>query len=144
MRTTGWDRCDRAREWVSLLLDDELSEFENALLDAHLAGCADCRAFRAGAASSTATLRHHPHVPFRPCTPGSGWSRRSRAGRTWVDSPESAGACAPGAEPSDQPSRRAMQPEQQQPAGRNVGKVVEIKGVVIDSLFAARLPEIYT
>ena len=28
--------------------------------------------------------------------------------------------------------------------GRNVGKVVEIKGVVIDAVFTDTLPEIYT
>ena len=28
--------------------------------------------------------------------------------------------------------------------GQNVGKVIEIKGVVIDAVFPERLPEIYT
>jgi len=32
--------CDRARAWISLRSDGELSEFECALLDAHLGRCA--------------------------------------------------------------------------------------------------------
>lgn len=63
------DRCNRARQWVSLKLDGELSDFERSLLAAHLAGCEDCRAFRADADSLTAELRsaplerpHHPIV----------------------------------------------------------------------------------
>jgi predicted anti-sigma-YlaC factor YlaD len=35
--------CERARTWVSLRLDGELSELENALLDAHLGRCDACR-----------------------------------------------------------------------------------------------------
>ena len=34
--------CDRAREWVSLELDGELSELGAARLDAHLVRCAAC------------------------------------------------------------------------------------------------------
>jgi anti-sigma factor RsiW len=34
--------CERAREWVSLGLDDELSEHEHAQLRAHLARCPAC------------------------------------------------------------------------------------------------------
>ena len=34
--------CDRAHAWASLALDDELSELERALLDAHLARCPSC------------------------------------------------------------------------------------------------------
>jgi predicted anti-sigma-YlaC factor YlaD len=37
--------CERAREWGSLRLDGELSEFERALLDAHLRRCAGCAAY---------------------------------------------------------------------------------------------------
>src|SRR3954447_23040161 len=37
--------CDRARQWASLRLDGELSELENALLDAHLTRCDACRGF---------------------------------------------------------------------------------------------------
>ncbi len=44
MRTTG-RRCDRAREYASLRLDGELSDFESALLDSHLERCPSCRTF---------------------------------------------------------------------------------------------------
>ena len=37
--------CARASEQLSLRLDSELSEFERVLLEAHLARCANCRAF---------------------------------------------------------------------------------------------------
>jgi predicted anti-sigma-YlaC factor YlaD len=37
--------CERAREWASLRLDGELSEFERVLLDAHLRRCAACAAY---------------------------------------------------------------------------------------------------
>jgi predicted anti-sigma-YlaC factor YlaD len=49
--------CARARFWVSLRVDGECSELEDALLDAHLGGCADCRAFVAAALASTAAVR---------------------------------------------------------------------------------------
>jgi predicted anti-sigma-YlaC factor YlaD len=52
--------CDRARFWASLRLDGELSELEGALLDAHLARCAGCRALADGFVASTATLRSAP------------------------------------------------------------------------------------
>ena len=37
--------CERARLWVSLRVDGELSELEGALLRAHLERCAECRTF---------------------------------------------------------------------------------------------------
>ena len=37
--------CDRAREWVSLRLDGELSPLEDELLARHLGGCKACRAY---------------------------------------------------------------------------------------------------
>lgn len=49
--------CARARFWASLRLDGELSELESALLDAHLARCADCREAAGEFAASTAALR---------------------------------------------------------------------------------------
>jgi putative zinc finger protein len=39
------DNCDRARRWVSLALDDDLSELEGRLLDTHLERCGECRTF---------------------------------------------------------------------------------------------------
>ena len=56
----GGPLCERARQWISLELDGELSEFERALLDPHLARCAVCRAFQLGAAGAAAHLRTTP------------------------------------------------------------------------------------
>jgi predicted anti-sigma-YlaC factor YlaD len=50
-------QCERARECVSLRLDGELSEFEQALLAAHLARCELCRSFAAELEGVTARLR---------------------------------------------------------------------------------------
>jgi Putative zinc-finger len=52
--------CSRARFWVSLRLDDQLSELEEALLDAHLRGCAPCRSFAGDSAVTTRELRAAP------------------------------------------------------------------------------------
>jgi predicted anti-sigma-YlaC factor YlaD len=49
--------CERACFWLSLRLDDELSELEGALLDAHLARCAGCQAVAVGFGASTRVLR---------------------------------------------------------------------------------------
>lgn len=49
--------CERARTYASLRLDGELSDFEHALLDSHLAGCGACRAFAADVAALTGELR---------------------------------------------------------------------------------------
>lgn len=52
--------CTRACEWASLRLDDQLSEFEEMLLEAHLARCSHCRAFAASVTELTQTLRSAP------------------------------------------------------------------------------------
>src|SRR5438477_9906580 len=52
--------CERARQWISLHLDGELSEFEVALLDAHLARCPSCGEFSTIAVEATAQLRTAP------------------------------------------------------------------------------------
>jgi putative zinc finger protein len=49
--------CERAREYVSLRLDCELSELEDALLDAHLSRCAACRSFAIATGAMTGELR---------------------------------------------------------------------------------------
>jgi predicted anti-sigma-YlaC factor YlaD len=54
------DECARAREWASLRLDGQLSDFEEVLLEAHLARCDDCRAFAASISDLTAALRAAP------------------------------------------------------------------------------------
>ena len=57
MQPAGGQLCARARFWVSLRVDGELSELEGALLDAHLGRCVDCAEFAAGAAVTTDWLR---------------------------------------------------------------------------------------
>lgn len=57
MAIHGWQACARARRWVSLRIDGELSELESALLDAHLAVCVDCRAFFDEAQALTRIIR---------------------------------------------------------------------------------------
>jgi predicted anti-sigma-YlaC factor YlaD len=52
--------CKLAREHISLHLDGELSEFEQIALDAHLTGCAACRAYGASIADVTTRLRSAP------------------------------------------------------------------------------------
>ncbi len=52
--------CERTRQWVSAELDGRLSEFEQALLEGHLKGCAECAAFRAHVSRFTLQLRAAP------------------------------------------------------------------------------------
>jgi hypothetical protein len=59
MRSTG-RRCDRAREYASLRLDGELSDFERALLDSHLERCPSCRVFADDLVGVTDRLRNAP------------------------------------------------------------------------------------
>jgi predicted anti-sigma-YlaC factor YlaD len=58
-------KCDRARQWASLELDGELSNFERALLENHLAGCSSCAAFRGEIGGLTTALRAAPSEPYR-------------------------------------------------------------------------------
>jgi hypothetical protein len=53
-------QCERARECASLRLDDELSEFEQALVHAHLARCEPCRAFADELEATTNHIRSTP------------------------------------------------------------------------------------
>lgn len=53
--------CERARTYASLRLDGELSDFEHALLESHLAGCEACRAFAADVDALTGELRAAPY-----------------------------------------------------------------------------------
>jgi predicted anti-sigma-YlaC factor YlaD len=63
VRTVHGD-CDRARQWASIELDEELSAFEGVLLHAHLAGCGSCREFHAGIGDFAAALRSAPEEQF--------------------------------------------------------------------------------
>jgi len=53
-------RCERARQWVSLRIDDELTELEDALLQKHLEACGPCRSFAARLNATTELLRQTP------------------------------------------------------------------------------------
>ena len=53
-------QCERARECASLRLDGELSEFEQALLQAHLGRCEACRSFAAELEGATTRIRTAP------------------------------------------------------------------------------------
>lgn len=55
--TAGALLCERTREWISLELDGELSEFERALMNAHLVCCGECGEFEAEVRSITTRLR---------------------------------------------------------------------------------------
>ncbi len=57
-------RCDQIREWVSLGLDCDLSRIEQALVDRHLARCAECRAFMTEVDAFTGALRAAPLEPL--------------------------------------------------------------------------------
>lgn len=57
-------QCERARECASLRLDGELSEFEQALLVAHLARCEPCNQFAAELEAITNRLRNAPLEPL--------------------------------------------------------------------------------
>lgn len=59
MRETNL-QCRRTRELVSLALDGELTELDEARLDAHLAECAGCRALEAELSGLTLALRAAP------------------------------------------------------------------------------------
>jgi predicted anti-sigma-YlaC factor YlaD len=71
--------CERARLWVSLALDGELSEIEQVSLRAHVGRCAACAAFEHDALALTMELRNAP--PERPALPVALPRRRSTAMR---------------------------------------------------------------
>jgi predicted anti-sigma-YlaC factor YlaD len=61
--------CERARAYISLELDGELSRFEHALLGSHLARCGACSSYRAEVGAITTRLRTTPPVELaRPTT----------------------------------------------------------------------------
>jgi len=75
MEVSGGQLCARARFWASLRIDGELSELEGALLEAHLARCADCRAVADGFGGAAALLRSTAQEPLSAPVPVS--ARRS-------------------------------------------------------------------
>lgn len=60
MQVNASGRCERAREYASLALDGELSQFEHALLRAHLEACPGCRSYNGGLVATTERLRNAP------------------------------------------------------------------------------------
>jgi len=52
--------CERSAQWISLELDGELSQLEQAALARHRDGCARCRALSTEVASFTRLLREAP------------------------------------------------------------------------------------
>jgi predicted anti-sigma-YlaC factor YlaD len=71
--------CERARAWVSLELDSELSEVEEALLRAHVGRCAACAAFARDVDGLTQEIR--TTCPQRPVVPRVSLHRRRAATR---------------------------------------------------------------
>jgi anti-sigma factor RsiW len=62
--------CGRAREWISLRVDGELSELERLLLRRHLGRCPECREFAEGVRAATLLVRATPVVrPSRSLEP---------------------------------------------------------------------------
>ena len=92
---TRAQRCDRAREWISLQVDGELSEFERIVLEAHVVRCEDCRAFRVDVRGISRELRE---APLERLTRPVVLPRRTRfAGRTLQFAAAAAAAVAVGA-----------------------------------------------
>jgi anti-sigma factor RsiW len=65
--------CERVRSQISLELDQELSQLEQAMVSAHLERCSECRAYRDEVAAFTSAVREapperleHPIVLRRP------------------------------------------------------------------------------
>jgi hypothetical protein len=60
MSTTLPEICNRTRQHVSVRLDTEVSELEEALMAAHLRRCAACREFAVDLEAITVSLRAAP------------------------------------------------------------------------------------
>jgi anti-sigma factor RsiW len=83
--------CERAHSWVSLGLDGELSEVEQALLRLHVARCAACAGYALDLDALTRELRTAPLA--RPAVAGMPQRRRS-AGRPLLQVGAAAAAVA--------------------------------------------------
>jgi ferric-dicitrate binding protein FerR (iron transport regulator) len=71
--------CERARQWISLELDGELSELEQAALARHLDGCPSCREASTRVGAFTRLLRDEPLATLeRPPVLTPLGSRRAR------------------------------------------------------------------
>jgi predicted anti-sigma-YlaC factor YlaD len=112
--------CERARNWVSLDLDDELSELEGAMLRAHTARCAACSAFQAQATAFTCRLRLAPLEPM-PAPVALPSRRRAVSRRAQVGAAAAVAAMAAGigtllstAEPTGRVSAAVQKPTEAQ------------------------------
>jgi anti-sigma factor RsiW len=57
--------CRRVREQVSLQLDNELSQLERRMLDAHLTRCSECALYADDVRRFTGEIREAPLEPLR-------------------------------------------------------------------------------
>jgi anti-sigma factor RsiW len=95
MRWWRTNACERATQWVSLDLDGELSELEQAALARHLDGCARCREAAAETRDFTRLLRTAPLVELeRPVEVTFPRRARVRAARRVAVSVAFAGVAA--------------------------------------------------
>lgn len=86
------EACHRTRQQVSLRLDSELSELEEALVAAHLARCGACSSFAGEIEGLTEALRAAPLV--EPSLHVTLPRRPSRVARAYVGSAAAAVAAA--------------------------------------------------
>jgi predicted anti-sigma-YlaC factor YlaD len=77
--------CAACREAISALLDDEDPGIDPTLVEAHLAGCAACRAFAAQAGRLHGWLRLQPAEPVPDLTR----THRPNPAHAWVASASS-------------------------------------------------------
>lgn len=73
--------CERARSWAALAPDNELSELERKLLEAHLARCLGCSGFAVRVAAVADALRNERLQPLTYPVAVPSWRRRSAFAR---------------------------------------------------------------
>jgi anti-sigma factor RsiW len=56
--------CDRVRAQISVAVDGELSQLEQAMLSSHLARCVDCSTYEVDVTAFTHALRETPLEPL--------------------------------------------------------------------------------
>src|SRR5476651_776518 len=78
----GTKACERTRRWISLHLDGEISDLEEAALRRHLERCAACGSLATELAGLTGLLRAAPlEEPRRSLAPEYARGRRRRPAR---------------------------------------------------------------